>query len=104
MNNKELMDIVSLIAKRYIEIKKDVSNTGKDNHELMASYISTLYIMALSDAEDDEGFANAQNLFKDSLCSIINSFMNGYEKFTEDVSEQAINIFLDEWNERRNQK
>lgn len=104
MTNKKIMDIVSIITKKYIEIKDEVSNTGKDNHSLIASFMATLYIMAFSDVEEKEGLEKAQEVFKNSLHTIVETFLKGYEAVTEDVEEQAINIFLDEWNERRNQK
>ena len=97
MTNKEIMDIVSIITNKYIEIKDEVSNTGKDNHRLIASYMATLYIMAFCDVEEKEGLEKAQEAFKDSLHTIVETFLKGYKTATEDVEEQAINIFLDEF-------
>lgn len=103
MTNKEKMDIASLITKKYMEIEEAIDSIEKDNHKLVASFMATLYILAFSDIEEEEGIEKAQMAFKDSLCTIVETFLKGYEATTEDVNEQSINIFLDEWNERRNQ-
>lgn len=97
MTNKEIMDIVSIIANKYIEIKDEVSNEGKDEYRLIASFMATLYIMAFSDVEEKEGLEKAQEAFKDSLHTIVETFLKGYKAEIEDVEEQAINIFLDEF-------